>query len=401
MLNSKRAKTIVIALLLIFLWLKFFSRYKSWSISGSGDAIAFSPNSEMIAYATGEIAKQNISRNSKAIGSSTVEIRKVNNGKIIQTFNFFAASSIAFSSDNSLIAIGGYGGEIKVWRIQDARLVYSFKQAEHYKDQTKNLLFTPDGHSLISSTFSYSDSLYSNGNISVWDLERGVKSNTISLPFTCAAVSSDGQLVALGGNRDFITIHRIKDKTPLRNINNLPFECRNIFFSPDNKTLISEFVVSKDDVFVHRVDDGKLLRSIDRLSLSQETHLATNTKLSANGNFIATSYSARSGGGGSLFVNAPELDFSLGLFGYVQFWHLKSGFDFPVASIRAHWMNAKAIAFSPDGKWLASVSGSKDRNRVRLWRMPPYSGWWWFLGSIGLAIFVARRRVELKNWLEL
>ena len=403
MFDNKRSKVIFIIFLATILIIKFFSRYKSWSISGSGDAIAFSPNSEMIAYATGKTIDNKISSYATTYGSSTVEIRKVNNAKIIQTFNFFSASSIAFSPDNSLIAIGGYGGEIKVWRLRDARLIHSFKKAERYRDQTEGLFFTPDGRTLISSTtpLHKSQLYHRTSQLSVFHLEQNQNSYTISEPFTCATASPDGQLMAIAGTRDYITIYRVLDGKLLRRIRTVPLSCYNIFFSQDNQSVISEFKPTKaGDVFLHRVDDGKLLRSIDRFSLSEGTHDPTDTKLSPNGNFIATSYGARSGGGDSLFVNAPELDFSLGLFGYVHFWHLKSGLDFPVASIRAHWMNAKAIAFSPDGKWLASVSGSKDRNRVRLWRMPPYSGWWWFLGSIGLAIFVYQRRVELKNWLE-
>ncbi|MEM7557388.1 MAG: hypothetical protein AAF378_25535, partial [Cyanobacteria bacterium P01_A01_bin.84] len=179
-------KKIIISILLVLLLVKFFSRYKSWKISSSGDAIAFSHNSRMVAYATGKTIRRRI-RNSYLTGSSTVEIREVNSGRIIHTFDFFDASSIAFSPDNSLIAIGGYGGEIKIWRIQDARLIHTFKKAEHYKDKTNKLLFTPDGQSLVSSTIPKPISQYSNSNISVWDLQRGVNINTVDQPFTCAA----------------------------------------------------------------------------------------------------------------------------------------------------------------------------------------------------------------------
>ena len=69
---------------------------------------------------------------------------------------------------------------------------------------------------------------------------------------------------------------------------------------------------------------------------------------------------------------SPSFDFPKGLFGKVRYWHIKSGLK--IASHRVHWMDTNAIAFSPDGKWLASVSGGRKNNRVRFWRMPPYSG---------------------------
>ena len=45
-------------------------------------------------------------------------------------------------------------------------------------------------------------------------------------------------------------------------------------------------------------------------------------------------------------------------------------------------MDTNAITFSLDGKWLVSVSGGRENNRVRLWQMPPYYGWFWLLLSI-------------------
>jgi|GEM_PF-6386682 len=127
---------------------------------------------------------------------------------------------------------------------------------------------------------------------------------------------------------------------------------------------------NKDEIFVHRISDGKLLRAIRQLSLFRAHHFPTDRKLSPNSNFIATSYSVKPGGGGGLFVYSPNFEPSIGLFGYINFWQVKSGFPFPVATITAHWMKAKAILFSPDGKWLASMSGGKENNKIRMWRMP-------------------------------
>ncbi|MEM7592205.1 MAG: hypothetical protein AAF383_11915 [Cyanobacteria bacterium P01_A01_bin.83] len=408
--KQKQFKIINITLLFLIFFLAFSNRYRSWSISGTGEVISFSNNGQMIAYATGKQTSKQINpepEKGKASvqGSSQIEVRTVNNDKIIQTFDFFSASSIAFSPDDTLMAVGGYGGEIKIWRIQNGELIYTLRNAEHYKDKTKTLLFTPDGKTLISSTISHSDSQYRNSNISVWNLERGVNINTVYQPFTCAAISSDGQLFALGGNKSIITIHRTKDNVPIQHLDDFqeknPHFCNELIFSHDNQLLVSTGSSRRqDNVFVHRVSDGKLLRATHQVSLFRRHHSPTDTKLSPNSNFIATSYSVKPAGGGSLFINSPNFEVSIGLFGHINFWHLKSGFPFPLATIRAHWRKANAIAFSPDGKWLASMSGSrKNHNRVRLWRMPPYSGWWWFLGSIALVVWVFRYKNELQEWI--
>ena len=165
--------------------------------------------------------------------------------------------------------------------------------------------------------------------------------------------------------------------------------------------LVSEngYSASEHNVFVHRINNGKLLQHIP---WSDANHTNTDIKLSPNSKFIAMSYRVRDANS-SMFL-FPTYNIPIGLFGYIDFWHISdSDYNFwlnlPVATIRAHWLRINQIAFSPDGKWLASMSDSEDRNRVRLWRMPPYSGWWWFLGSIALAILVFSRRNELREWI--
>ena len=362
----------------------------------------------MIAYATGETISQNVSVYGNYSGSSIVEIRKVSNGRIIKVFDFFSASSIAFSPDNSLIAVGGYGGEIKIWRIKDSRLIQTFKQAKHDKDTTKKLVFTADSKTLVSSTISHSDSQYRNSNISVWDLERGINVKSIYQPFTCAAISSDGQLFALGGNKSIITIHRTRDNVPIQHLDDFqetnPHFCNELIFSHDNKLIVSDTspYAGEDSVFVHRVRNGKLLQQI---RWSDANHTKTDINLSPNHKFIAISYRVRDADS-SMFL-FPTFDFPIGLFGHIDFWYIgNSNNNFwifsPVATIRAHWLRINKIAYSPDGKWLASMSDStdsKDDNRIRLWRMPAYSGWWWFLGSITLAVLTLRHRNEIKEWI--
>jgi len=141
--------------------LPYFS-YRTWKLPHSGKSITFNHDGAMLAYATGEQIYRQINPNpgmrDNVADTSKVEIRQVRSGKIIQSFDFFAASSIAFSPDNTLIAMGGYGGEIEIWRIKDRKLLYSFrdavlysfKHAEAYYVQTSFLSFSPDGQTLIA-----------------------------------------------------------------------------------------------------------------------------------------------------------------------------------------------------------------------------------------------------------
>ncbi len=116
--------------------------------------------------------------------------------------------------------------------------------------------------------------------------------------------------------------------------------------------------------------DEKLLRVISHRDPYKDKELPSDIAISPDGNYLAVSYGVIEGND-SIMIG-PSFDFPKGLFGKGRYWHIKSGLK--IASHRVHWMDTNAIAFSPDGKWLASVSGGRKNNRVRFWRMPPYSG---------------------------
>ena len=397
--------SITVFLLIFITWkfqikdlLLFLHSNETWQIPSSSKVIAFSPNGRMIAVASGERVTHRISSNHSINGaSSQVEIRFVDNSNIVKSFKFSSASSLAFSPDNSMIAAGSYGGEIKIWQIKDGKLIHSFKKTNHYYDQTDFLLFTPDRHYLISSVISSSYSTTKPSQLNVWNLVNGENIYTISQPFTCATASSDGQFIALGSNQEHITILRAKDGTVLRKINKKSGTCGNILFTADGNLLIYELSIVNDNggVYIHRVDDGKLLKIISHRNPYENKELPTDIAVSPDGNYLAISYGVIEGND-SIMIG-PSFDLPKGLFGQVRYWHIKSGLQ--INSHRVHWMDTRAIAFSPDGKWLASVSGGRENNRVRLWRMPPYSGWFWFLGRVGLVVFVYWKRNEILDWL--
>jgi len=128
MSNYKISQTSLIALG-IYLLLNFFFFSKTWRIASPSEVIAFSPNSKMIAVASGEPKTYYKTPKSSINGaSSTVEIRKVFNGRVIQTLDFPAATSLAFSPDNKLLATGNYGKDIQIWRISDGQLVHTVEK---------------------------------------------------------------------------------------------------------------------------------------------------------------------------------------------------------------------------------------------------------------------------------
>jgi WD40 repeat protein len=390
MFRSKSSK-IIVTIFLTSLIIVLLIRGKTWRIPIYSRVIAFSPNGEMIATASGKIIERRITPEN-TMGdyrkeSSQVEIRKVTTGKIIQTLDFFAASSLAFSADNSLIAAGGFGGQINVWRISDGQLVHSFKTEVNYVGyRTMFLSFTPDRKTLVASIgeidFTNTNKLYP---LSVWSLDNGKERYTLTKPYTCAAASPDGQLIAIGGYQQPLILYRLKDGTPIRQTEQSPGTCGELKFTADSQLLISR---SSSDINVYNVKDGKLLRKIFIREPNEDKELPTDFAVSPDNRYLAVSYGAVFES--SLFVFAPE--YYKAFFGRIRFWDLKGrGW---MTTIWGHWRGAGQIEFSPDGKWLVSVS----RTNLRFWRMPPPNYFlWMFLVMLGLVAIGYWQRAWLKN----
>ena len=390
MLNSKIFKLLLIVIA-TYLVLVFFFFSKTWKIASPSEVIAFSSNSEMIAVASGEPKTYNGPDHSIHGASSTVEIRKVSNGQTIQVLNFPAATSLAFSPDNKLLATGNYGKDIKVWRIGDGQLIHSVEKANPpFMGRTELLAFTPDGKTLIASSGRYSRVDDISNEISVWDLNTDSRHYTLSKLFTCAAVSFDGQLLAFGGRIEPLTIYRVNDGTPLRAINNTSMICSDLQFSEDRKLLVFLSPPSRhNNVYIYNIEENRLLSKISA-KYSIGRHNLSKIALSSNGKYLAASYNIDSFGNGFLFPRVPKAFFSR-----IRIWNVENGRL--IKTFVGHRKGINTIAFSPDSKLLASAG--KD-STIKFWRMPPPNyPWLWFFGAGVLAVLVYWRRIDLIDWI--
>ena len=186
----------------IFTLLPFF--VQTWELPSASKAIAFSSDGTMLATGAGKTTSYSTPSYSGGGVSSTVEIRRVADGKVIQALSFPNATSIAFSPDDRLIAAGHRGENIKVWRVRDGKLISSFEQSGFEKSGfdfsfVSDLSFTTDGQTLVSFTQKYSTSSKNRPDtIDVWNIDSGESRRILSKNFSCVSISPNRELLAIG-----------------------------------------------------------------------------------------------------------------------------------------------------------------------------------------------------------
>lgn len=251
------------------------------------------------------------------------------------------ARGTAFSEDGQLIATSDASGQIVVRRTGTWNVV---ERLQHPVGATA-VAFSRDGSHLFSSGYD--------GTVREWDLARhklvgivGVAKGTL----WTLDISRDGSKLAAAG--EDTTIHLWTLGGP-RTLARLAGHTRNIWavrFSPDGKRLASGSFDNSARLW--DVATGKELKT-----LSGHTAAIVGLGFSPAGRILAT------GGDDST----------------IRFWRASDGAALRTIDKGKH---VDAVAFSPDGKWLASgghaqatlgdlwhqLGGSGEGDSVRLWR---------------------------------
>jgi|GEM_PF-6864010 len=385
---SKTLKIIIIIFIISSIKI-FLSKEKIWKLPSTGKVIAFSPNGKILATVSGLPIVYNYSHGDSIHGvSSTVEIRRVADGKIIQTLEFPLATSLAFSPNNNLIAAGNGGREIKIWQISDGQLVHSFKVAKLEKSKTAygkrsrmiiNILsFTSDGQTLVASIGPYRISDEVN-QLSNWEFNSSQHLYVFSKPRNCTFISSHIQSPTFDSQLDTLAVYKLNDKKLVKEVNIKPNICSNLEFNRDGKLIVFQsFSNQIRGTHILDFENSKLLRIIPTQQKPyQGKWYLSDIALSPDNKYLAASYQ---------ISHTSDFLFSFpnAFFDRIRIWNIEDGRL--VTSFIGHGKGTNTIAFSPDGKWLASVG--KD-NAIRLWPMPPRNHIWFiFCFTSGLILII-------------
>ncbi|MGL5803989.1 MAG: WD40 repeat domain-containing protein, partial [Xenococcaceae cyanobacterium] len=296
--------------------------------------------------------------------NSSVELRNLKDGSVARTFKVFYATSIAFSPDNSLIAVGNFLGEIFIWRVEDGELVSSFHGStkRQFDKSIGKLMFSLEGQILVSAE---QDGLES-ALVNVWDISSGQLRYSIPnryVPYL--NISPDGQFLAFGYNP--LNIYRLSDGTLVRQLKINGFAK----FSRDWKLVALPF---GKQLHIYRLEDDND-SPVAEITLPgfRESKSISNFSFSPDGQYLAlSSKESDESIGGGLFVATGSIH-PKNMWSHLVLWRLNllpnGNYSLKKQKLQTLKNNStNSLAFSPDGKILASVG---MRKTLDLWQIPP------------------------------
>jgi WD40 repeat protein len=225
-------------------------------------------------------------------------------------------------------AAGKRDYDLRVWAIDGPAQVQRLKG---HQSTISGLVFAPDGHRLLSSSWD--------ATVRLWDMDSGKQLDTLEFngPVLSVAVSPGGRQIALGRLDGTVEVWDLDTHKCVGTFSHhTKGQIHTVAFSPNGQQVISG---SQDQtICLWNLQTGE-----QALRLRGHTANVNAVGFSPDGRRILSASSDRT----------------------VRLWDAETGEE--IHRFLGHTDEVWCVAFSPDGRY--ALSGGKDRT-LRLWRLP-------------------------------
>jgi WD40 repeat protein len=251
--------------------------------------------------------------------------------------------SVALSPNGKILASGGADGTIALWETATGKNTGTLKG---HTRAVSSVAFHPDGKVLASGSFDTT--------IRQWEATTGKELHTWTshrARVRCVTYSPDGRTLASGSDDRTLRLWEAATGKEIRSLAGAESAIESVAFSPDGKRLAS---VGGATIRLWDVGTGEEIRQWTRATLAAgDTPAAAHSlTLSPDGKLLAA-----------------------GVGNFIRVWEVLTGKEVTTLTGHEGLVIIDSVAFSPDGKTLASGSepssfmDSGEKKCIRLWDM--------------------------------
>jgi WD40 repeat protein len=284
-------------------------------------------------------------------------------------FDATRGPSVAFSPDGQRVLSAGADGTARLWGPSDRVLIL------RHAGPVNTGSFSPDGHTVITAS--------DDGSADIWMVSDGRRLLQLNqgAPVNTASLSPNGRLALTAGSNGVAIVWDARSGKPLRRLRHGTEAVTDAAFSGDSGLVVT---AGADGIAaVWRVADGARLltlrghrSAIVAVAFAPDgKHVATaSTDTTARiwdvrsgrstelrGHTAALTALAFNGKGSLLATGAADSD--------ARVWNVHSGHE--VAVLRIHAGPVNDVAFSADGRWLATAGPQA----AGIWETPQAGAW--------------------------